>query len=274
MSVGLRRGTGLPEPVDVGDVIAAIRDAEVSLGGARVLQRVSLEIRAGEVLALVGPNGAGKSTLLSVLTADVMAGAGDVELYGRPVASWSPVAAAMRRAVLLQQVTVSFPFTVAEVVAMGRAPWTNTARERDDGEAIAEAMRLADVERFATRRFHTLSGGERARTALARVLAQRTQLILLDEPTAALDVRHQELVLGLARERAAAGDAVVLVLHDLNSAAGFADRVAVLSGGRLVADGPPSSVFTADLLSDVYQHGIEVLTHPRTATPIVLPVRV
>ncbi|WP_166345246.1 heme ABC transporter ATP-binding protein [Phytoactinopolyspora limicola] len=272
MRRGWRRGRA-PARIAPEQTIAAVREVSVDLGGTPVLDHVSLEVRTGEVLALVGPNGAGKSTLLGVLTGDVSAASGVVEMCGRAVHEWSHVEAGMRRSVLLQQVTLSFPFTVAEVVAMGRAPWANTPMEDDDEKAIAAAMTATDVEGFETRRFNSLSGGERARVALARVLAQATQLILLDEPTAALDLHHQELVLAVARDRAAAGDAVVVVLHDLNLAAAHADRVAVLARGRVVDVGPPDLVFTPELLSEVYTHDVEVIAHPAGAAPIILPRR-
>lgn len=179
----------------------------------------------------------------------------------------------MRRAVMLQQATISFPFTVAQIVAMGRAPWSGTDRADADDQAIRTAMTLADVIPFSERVFSSLSGGERARVSLARALAQQSQLLLLDEPTAALDLHHQEDVLQLARRQAATGDAVVIVLHDLNLAAGYADQVAVLSNGQLAAFGPPAEVLTAELLSDVYQHKFEVWPHPSTGEPVILPQR-
>ncbi|RIQ23703.1 heme ABC transporter ATP-binding protein [Jiangella rhizosphaerae] len=269
----LTRAHRLPEPPVAGSVVTAAAGVSVTLGGTRVLDDVSIEVRAGEVLALVGPNGAGKSTLLSALTGDVAVSSGSVTLCGRPLSAWSATEAAMRRAVLLQQVRLSFPFTVAEVVWMGRAPWAGTPLEAADEEAVRAAAADADVAQFAGRRFTSLSGGEQARVALARVLAQRTGVLLLDEPTAALDLRHQELVLGVARSRAAAGVAVVVVLHDLNLAAAHADRVAVLAGGRVVATGTPAEVLGGDLLSDVYEHDVEVIAHPRTGTPVILPRR-
>lgn len=242
-------------------------------GPRRVLDDIDIEIRAGDVVALVGPNGAGKSTLLAVLAGELEPSAGVVELDGQPVTQWTPVDMARRRAVLPQTHTVGFPFTAAEVIAMGRAPWQRTARRAHDTDLIAAAMAAADVAHLADRAFPSLSGGERARVALARVLAQDTATLLLDEPTAALDLGHQEAVLTLAAERAAAGAAVVVVLHDLGLAAAYADRVAVLDDGRLVADGPPRTVLTGDLLSKVYRYPVEVLDHPRTGAQLVLPAR-
>ncbi|WP_026874356.1 heme ABC transporter ATP-binding protein [Jiangella gansuensis] len=273
MRLAVRRGARLPAPVPAGAAVTSASGVSVTLGGARVLDDVSVDVRAGEVLALVGPNGAGKSTLLSVLTGDVRVAGGTVALHGQPLGSWTQTEAAMRRSVLLQKVTLSFPFTVADVVEMGRAPWTGSDLSDEDEAAVAEAMAQADVVDFAGRRFTSLSGGEQARVALARVLAQRTGLMLLDEPTAALDLRHQELVLAVARQRAAAGAAVVVVLHDLNLAAAHADRVAVLSRGRLVSCGPPAEVLVSGLLSDVYEHDIEVVAHPRSSAPVILPRR-
>jgi iron complex transport system ATP-binding protein len=267
------RDRAVPDRRRVGDVVAVASQVDAAIGRVPILHGVDLEVRAGEVLALVGPNGAGKSTLLGVLAGDLAHSGGSVEIDGQPLGGWAPVELARRRAVLPQQVTVSFPFTVADVVRMGRAPWARTEAEDDDEAVIAAVLRLTDTVHLARRAFPSLSGGERARVALARVLAQRAQLLLLDEPTAALDVRHQELVLEVARDQAAAGDAVVTVLHDLGLAAAHADRVAVVADGRVVADGAPDDVMTPARLSDVYQHDIEVIEHPHTGALLVLPRR-
>ncbi|WP_306329072.1 heme ABC transporter ATP-binding protein [Streptomyces venezuelae] len=268
-----RRGRALPSPAAVGEPVAEAVGLRVERGGRAVLDGVGIGVRAGEVLALVGPNGAGKSTLLAALAADLAPDGGEVRIGGRPAAGWTPGELALRRAVLPQDAALSFPFAVAEVVRMGRAPWAGTAREDEDDAAVAEAMAATEVEAFAGRPFSALSGGERARVALARVLAQRTGLLLLDEPTAALDLRHQELVLAVCRERAAAGDAVVVVLHDLGLAAAHADRVAVLHDGGIAVAGPPSEVLGAELLSRVYRQPVEVFPHPRTGVPLVVPMR-
>ncbi|MEV0929331.1 heme ABC transporter ATP-binding protein [Streptomyces phaeochromogenes] len=262
-----------PGPVHPGDVLAETEALHVRLGGREVLSGVDVTARAGEVLALVGPNGAGKSTLLGALAADLPAAAGVVRVHGRPASEWSAQELALRRAVLPQSAALSFPFAVEEVVRMGRAPWAGRPEEDEDEAAVASAMAATEVSDFAGRSFSALSGGERARVALARVLAQRTRLLLLDEPTAALDLRHQELVLRVCRARAHAGDAVVVVLHDLGLAAAYAHRVVILRAGRAVADGRPAEVFTDRLLSDVYQQPVEVFPHPRTGEVLVAPVR-
>ncbi|MGH4027900.1 heme ABC transporter ATP-binding protein [Actinomycetota bacterium Odt1-20B] len=264
-----------PAPAAPGEPLAEADGVRVRLGGRDVLAGVTLAARAGEVLALVGPNGAGKSTLLAALAADLPADEGVVRVCGRPATGWSAPELALRRAVLPQSAALSFPFTVEEVVRMGRAPWAGTRRgsDEDDDRVVAESLAATEVDAFAARPFAALSGGERARVALARVLAQRAPLLLLDEPTAALDLRHQELVLRLCRERAAAGDAVVVVLHDLGLAAAYADRAAVLCDGRVAAEGAPGEVFTEELLSRVYRQRVDVFPHPRTGVPLVTPAR-
>lgn len=258
------------QPVLTGPALRAT-GVEVTLGGAPILHGVDVEVGAGELVALLGPNGAGKSTLLAALAGDLRPERGDVELHGHPVASFASSELARRRTVLPQTTTVSFPFTVREVVAMGRAPWAGTDAAHDDEAVVDEALLMADVVALADRRFPTLSGGERGRVALARALAQRTPVLLLDEPTAALDLHHQQLVLQLARQRATSGDAVVVVLHDLALAAAHVDRVIVLDAGRVADVGTPAEVLRAELLSKVYAHPVEVLPHPRTGTPLVLP---
>lgn len=269
---GLRRRARLPERADAGTVLAAARGVDLARGGVQVLHDVSVEVRAGEVRALIGPNGAGKSSLLGVLTGDLEPSRGTVEAAGAPLASWSTTELALRRAVMTQDVTLSFPFLVHEVVAMGRSPWRGTAAA-DDDEVVAASMAATDVTHLAGRAFPTLSGGERARVALARVLAQRAQLLMLDEPTAALDLRHQEMVLALARDHARAGGAVVVVVHDIGLAAAYADRVTIVADGRVAGDGTPDEVLTAERLSAVYEHPVEVLPHPRGGAPIILPRR-
>lgn len=265
--------TEVPAALRTGQLAISGEGVCVELGGKAALREVDLPVMAGEVLALVGPNGAGKSTLLAALAGDLPLASGRILLSGQPLNHWRAEELALRRAMLLQQAQLSFPFSVLDVVRMGRAPWSNTTASARDDELVTYAMSATDVANFAGRKFSELSGGEKARVALARVLAQDTGVLMLDEPTAALDLRHQELVLQVARARAAAGRAVVVVLHDLNLAAGYADKVAVLERGRLAALGAPGEVLTEDLLSRVYQHGIDVMAHPVTGRTVVLPRR-
>ena len=245
----------------------------LALDGRAILKNVSLQVFPGEVLALVGPNGAGKSSLLSVMSGDVQATTGRALLQGRDVSKYRVDEAARQRSVLMQSNEVSFPFTVAEIVEMGRAPWARTTSLADDNKAIAEALEKADVEHLVERRFNQLSGGERARVSLARVLAQRTPVVLLDEPTAALDLKHQESVMKTVREIAGQGRAVVVVVHDLSVAAGYADRVAMVVEGKIAAVGSPREVITAERVSEVYGVAVDIETVGSPARPVILPQR-
>ncbi|WP_434970407.1 heme ABC transporter ATP-binding protein [Microbacterium sp. bgisy207] len=238
-----------------------------------ILEDAGLELRSGEVHALVGPNGAGKSTLFGVLSGDIVPASGSVELDGRPVGAIPAKDLARQRAVLLQQNDVAFAFTVEQVVRMGRAPWARTPREDADDDLVDAALAATDMSALRHRAVRSLSGGERARVALARVLAQDVGILLLDEPTAALDLRHQEDVLRIARERADAGATVALVLHDLNAALAYGDRATLLSRGRVVATGTPAEVVTAERIGEVYGQAVDILTHPVTGIGVVVPRR-
>lgn len=251
--------TGTREAAQAGDVRMSADAVSVELGGASILRDVSLDVVAGEVLVLVGPNGAGKSTLLATLAGDIKPVSGAVLVDGKPLSAYRPKDLARRRAVQPQEAHLAFGFRVADVVSMGRAPWPADAVE--DREIVAEAMRRTGVLHLATRLFPSLSGGERARVTFARVLAQQTGIILLDEPTAALDLGHQERTLAHARELAAAGSAVVVVLHDLRLAAAYADRIALMSRGGIRAVGVPREVLTASVLEDVYEYPVDVFDH-------------
>lgn len=238
------------------------RDIEVRYGSRSVLAGADLELFAGEFLALVGPNGAGKSTLLGVLTGDTKPARGDVLLGGRPLSQIGAAERSRERSVLTQSNEISFAFRVEDIVRMGRAPWRHRPeRERDD-ELVALAMDAGEVVHYAERTVTGLSGGERARVAFARTRAQDCAIAMLDEPTASLDIRHQHRVLDETRAHVDAGGAAVVVLHDLALAAAYADRVAVLDDGHIVATGPPRAVLTSELLSRVYRHPVAVFDGP------------
>jgi iron complex transport system ATP-binding protein len=253
--------------------IARLESAGLVLDGRAIVKSVTLDVFPGEVLALVGPNGAGKSSILSLLSGDVQATTGLALLEGKDVTKYRPEEAARLRSVLMQANQVSFPFSVWEIVEMGRAPWGRTSRISEDDDAIEEALRCADVGHLSERLFTQLSGGERARVSLARVLAQRTPVVLLDEPTAALDLKHQESVMATIRHLADSGRAVVVVVHDLSIAAGYADRVAMVVDGRLEATGSPADVIVADRVSRVYGVEVDIELVGNPARPVVLPRR-
>ncbi|HET9902099.1 MAG TPA: heme ABC transporter ATP-binding protein [Xanthobacteraceae bacterium] len=239
-------------------MIAALetRAATVIVGRKTILAPLSLQFAQGETVALVGPNGAGKSTLLRLLAGELAPSSGWVGLRGTALADYSPQRLAQHRAMLSQSVAVAFPFTVAEVVAMGAGAAGTSGIEH----LVAEALAEVDLADFGSRIVTTLSGGEQQRAHFARVLVQSRcgealygpGVLLLDEPTASLDLKHQLALATIARKRAAAGTTVVAVLHDLNLACLFADRIVVLDRGRVAADGPPRAVMTEALLADVF----------------------
>jgi iron complex transport system ATP-binding protein len=253
--------------------LARLDSVGLVLDGRAIVKTVTMEVYPGEVLALVGPNGAGKSSILSLLAGDVQATSGTAFLGDRDVTKFRPDEASRLRSVLMQANQVSFPFSVWEIVEMGRAPWERTPQIAEDDDAIEEALRLADVGHLSERRFNQLSGGERARVSLARVLAQRTPLVLLDEPTAALDLKHQESVMSTIRGLADQGRAVVVVVHDLSVAAGYANRVAMVVDGKLEATGSPSDVIVADRVSRVYGVDVDIEQVGHPPRPVVLPRR-
>jgi len=258
-----------------------LRNVSAGYGARLVVRQVSLMVEAGEVVALVGPNGTGKSTLLRVLSGVLPAREGEVRLNGIDLLRLKPAERARRVAVVPQMLHLPEAFTVAEIVLMGRTPhlplWAGESRR--DCDVAWEAMCRAEVENLADRHVDELSGGEQQRVVLARALAQEPQVLLLDEPTAHLDLKHQVNVLELVRSLARRGDgrngsgpglAVLMTLHDLNQAALFADRVALMHEGEIVAQGTASDVFVPDQLSRVYGVPITVGQHPAHGTPVVL----
>lgn len=241
-------------------------------GGCRILQGIDFTLAAGEVLAVLGTNGAGKSTLMSTLTGELPADAGKVELDGRALGDWSPNERARRLAVLPQSSTLAFPFACEEVVAMGRLPH-KSGHERDQ-QIIEQAMRATDVMHLRERDYLTLSGGERQRVHLARVLSQIWEAegacLLLDEPTASLDLAHQQLTLTQAQAVARRGGAVLVILHDLNLAARYADRIMLLDRGRMAALGSPWQVLEAERIQAVFDVCVRVERHPQQDCPLVI----
>jgi iron complex transport system ATP-binding protein len=246
---------------------------EVRRGQCAVLSGIDLQLQAGEMLGVLGPNGAGKSTLLAALAGELPPSAGGVSLDRRPLGDWPGAERARRPAVLPQSSGLNFAFRVEERIAMGRLPHAS-GRARD-AQIVLEALRAADVAHLSGRSYLALSGGERQRVHLARVLAQlwpggAGQILLLDEPTAMLDPLHQHTCLQATRRLAEAGAAVLVILHDLNLAARYCDRLLLLERGRAHAFGTPAEVLRAEPLQAVF--GLEVLvqTHPERGHPLIV----
>jgi iron complex transport system ATP-binding protein len=251
---------------------------DVWRGRGRALGPMDLVLQPGEVLAVVGPNGAGKSTLLSALAGELRLAAGEVLLEGLPLDRWPPRERARRLAVLPQESSLGFSFTALEVALLGRSPHAGRGTGRADLEAAVAALDATDTRHLASRSYTTLSGGEKQRVQLARVLAQLSErpeqghrYLLLDEPTASLDLAHQHLILEAARRFAQDGGAVLAVLHDLNLAARHADRLVLLARGRKVEEGPPSQVLRPDLIADTFGLDVVVAEWPGVPGPWVLP---
>jgi len=241
-------------------------NAGLQAGSKTLLAGVTARLLPGRVCAILGPNGAGKSTLLSLLSGQRRPTHGQVTLDDESVARHSAAALALRRAVMPQESSVAFDFNAEEIVTLGRLPH-QLAPEANEAQIVADAMALTDVTVLAPRIINTLSGGEKARVHLARALAQvwrplpdgAGRWLLLDEPTAALDVAHQHSTMALVRRWAAQGVGVVAVLHDLNLALRYADEAIVLCNGRLVAHGPSMQVLQPSLVSEVWRTPCELV---------------
>ncbi len=236
----------------------AVETIQVLRRGAEILRDISLQLIPGEVLAIVGPNGAGKSTLLQVLSGDLVPQSGSVRLEGRALQDWAPLALARRRSVMPQAARLGFPLPARDVVALGRLPFERLYDRSTNQAAVTAAIGAADIAHLAARSYATLSGGEQQRVQLARAMAQldlaggAAPLLLLDEPTASLDLAHAHAVLRLARRLAGQGVAVAAVLHDLGLAHAYADRVAVLQQGRLLALDVPARALTPEILAQAF----------------------
>jgi len=236
---------------------------------------ISLSANSGEVVAIIGPNGAGKSTLLRALNGSVTVTSGEVLLAERPVNSYSRRAIARRIAVVAQEAELRFPVTVMDFVLGGRYAWSNAWgwENARDVQIAQSVLSETELEAFADRLMSELSGGERQRAVLARALATEAGILLLDEPTANLDLAHQAAMLRVIRHRCNRGDAAALVVtHEVNLAAEFADRVVLLKDGQMVAMGTPREVLTPELLRKVFALNILVDAHPISGAPRITPV--
>jgi iron complex transport system ATP-binding protein len=247
------------------------KSVSVTLGGRAVLRDISLSLSSGHLVALVGPNGAGKTTLLRAL-AGLLHSQGEVRVGGEPLSSLRLSERARRFAYLPQGHVVHWPLPVRDIVALGRIPHGATDPSRltaKDAEAVRRAMQAADVVGFSERCVTELSGGERSRVALARVLAVEAPVMLADEPTASLDPRYQIDVMTSLRNAADGGMLVIVVTHDLGLAARFADTVLVLSEGKLVSQGAPAEALSEAVMADIFRISAYRAEHQREA--VIVP---
>ena len=232
--------------------------------GRPALDGVSISVPAGACTAVLGPNGSGKSTLLRVLLGTLAPDAGTAHFHDRRVTDWSRPELARAVGVVPQGEEATFPITVRELVAMGRYPHLGSWRRegREDRRAIQEAMQRCDVAAFATRLVSTLSGGERQRVRIARALAQEPGALALDEPTVALDIAHEMTIWELLRDLARSGVTVLVITHNLNLAARYAERLVLLDWGRVAAEGTPHTVLTRPHVERVYGWPVRIDTYP------------
>lgn len=232
------------------------------------LDAVPLRLAPGELVAVVGPNGSGKTTLLRALLGTTPLSQGRVQIHGRPLTSWAARDLAREIGVVAQREEAVFPLRVRETVALGRYAHLGpvAAPGEHDQRVVTEAMERADIVALADRRTDTLSGGEWQRVRIARALAQEPRALLLDEPTASLDVRHEMEILELAHGLCAGGIGVLLITHHLNLAARYASRMLLLHHGRVAAEGPPPTVLRADILASVFEWPVAIVEwegHPQ-----------
>jgi iron complex transport system ATP-binding protein len=259
--------------MEKGNSMLEVKNATVQIDDKILLDNVSLTVKPGEVVTVLGPNGAGKSTLMKVISGERKPNTGNVLLNNRD--DWPLQQQALMLGVLPQSSSLSFPFSVEEVVVLGRIP---CASDREENLAIVtKALEEVDGLHLKDQRYTTLSGGEKQRVHMARVLAQiwdepefGKRYLLLDEPTSALDPAHQQLTLKMARRQADQGMGVLVILHDLNLAARYSDRLVMLQEGGIAAEGTPHEVLTAETVQSVFNIDVTISEHPNHHCPLVV----
>lgn len=252
----------------------SIRNLSVGYGERLVLQDISLQVPRGSLLALIGPNGAGKSTLIRAASGLLPLRAGSINTNGDDFIHLPSMQRARCMAVVPQAISLPPAFTTWETVLMGRTPYLNFLGQTSpaDEEIVRQALRRVDALDLAGRRVGELSGGEQQRVLLARALAQSTPILLLDEPTAHLDLQYQVALMKTVQQLAHEDNLAILVaLHDLNLASRYADQVALMVNGRLEITGTPSDVLTSERISLAYHLPVQVLAHPDKSVPLILP---
>lgn len=255
-----------------------LKDISYRIGNKTILENVSCAVQPGEILTILGANGAGKSTLLKIARGELKPAGGTVAIGNRPLHAWNHKELAQCSAVLQQQTILTLPFSVKEVVMMGRYPHFKSNPAPVDHTIVQSALRQAGIEDFADRNYLELSGGEQQRVHLARVFAQiwcsdkyATRYLLMDEPGNNLDISHQHNALAMAKRFAAEGNCVIAILHDLNLAFQYADKVLLLRKGNMQAFGTPTEVLTEENLSYSYDFPMTIHYSESFEYPIILP---
>jgi iron complex transport system ATP-binding protein len=252
-----------------------VKNLRYSIGNKRLVDGLSFDVHPGEHLAIVGANGAGKSTLLKLLSRELPYTDGEIMIRGKALKTYKPAALARFRAVLAQQTTLSISFTVREIVGMGRYPHFDNRPSVQDHAIVQQAMEETGVSKFSDRDYNTLSGGEQQRVQLARVLAQIYDqpegILFLDEPTNGLDLLYQQQILGLARSLANRSYCVVSILHDVNVAARYADKVLILKQGKIIAFGPPAGVINCENIHQAFNIHVKLIQDDDSLCPFVVP---
>ena len=274
--IGGAPGTEVDRAAAADGPLIEVDDLSLSYGDLSVLSEVSLSVESGEFVGLVGPNGAGKTTLLRAINGVFEPDGGTVHLDGTPVADLGPRGVSRRVATVPQDTSVSFAFTVEDVVRMGRTPYrgrTDLTADEVDREAVDRALERTEMTALRDRPITAVSGGERQRAFVARALAQDTPALVLDEPTASLDINHQIRTLELVREAVDDGKAALAAIHDLNLAARVCDRLVLLSGGAVRATGTPREVLSDDALAASFGVRTAVNDDPAVGSPMVTALR-
>ena len=255
-----------------------VNNISYRIGDTAILNDVSFSATPGEMLLILGGNGAGKSTLLKAMCGDITVNKGGITMLNKEISRWKHSELAAIRAVLQQQTMLSMPFTVAEVVMMGRYPHFNGKEQQHDHDIVKSALKKTGIEHLADRNYLYLSGGEQQRVHLARVFAQvwstpgsDSRCLFMDEPINSLDIRHQHATLELAKEFKQEGNAVVAVLHDLNLAIQYADKILLLKKGAVSAYGTPAQVIREHVISEAYDYPLSIFNSPHYQHPVVVP---
>lgn len=249
--------------------VYAVDHLSVVRSGRALVDDISFGIDSGKLTVILGPNGAGKSTLLGVLAGDITPDTGTVSFLNKEIRHWRTRELARHRAVLPQSTLLQFSFRAEEVVAMGRSALPPHAHEVEQ-LAISEAMHRTETDHLRQRSFPQLSGGEQSRVSFARVLTQETPVVLLDEPTASLDLRHQHHVMSVGKEIARTNGTVIAIVHDINLACAYADTLLLMDEGRIAAMGTPWEVAQHQILQQTFRCPMTVMNHPYLNCPLVL----